>query len=725
MAKNRPPRKTEGRRAKVAKPPPEATPSQPVAQAGRREWLHPAGVFAVVLALYAATMARTVCLEDDGLFILAARSLGLPQPPGYPALVLLAKLVTLLPVGPLAYRGHLVSAIFGAGTCAVLWLLLQSLFRDRLASWAGALLLGVSGTFWSQAIICKTYTLNTLLFFTTLYLILAFGRTGRPRTLYLLSACYGLSLANHWPLIGLSTLCLALALAPRWREVVARLPAAAALALASAALPYAWMIWRSHQHPEISFYGPIRSAGEFWFYLTRKGFGWVDVQEGAGSGDRLRYFGFLLGEAGRQFTWAGAALAALGLWQSWRRLPRALAWALLAGFLGPTAVLLLLLSFEYDVLARSVFHVYPLVAWGIMAVWVVLGGRSLLERVRSRSLRAAAWGALVAATFALHLPVNHRAGYTFAGDYARTVLESLEPNAVLFVSGDMDTFPIAYAHLAEGVRPDVTVYNDQGIVLENRLFPADAPAEERQRALVQFIRATPRPVYFTGSAPGGFAIEERGLFVKVHEDLPPGKILFHLSQGTRAFFDRLERDAARDTWTVVRRDQLRRRLAQLVTFLELYGADSYAREGLAAWSQRYAGTVPGLLGRLGALVMPGRGLDVPAVLDAAARAEAAQARDPLAKKSDVAFPAYARGLALRDAGRIDDAVSAFRASLHVHPSSQNPALLQLLDCLATTGRELEFNGVVQRYLSGRWTPPGVAAQIDAMRARLTAAKGAQ
>ncbi len=726
MAKHRPRTRTEGSGPKVAKPPQESTASAPEAPAvRRREWLHPAGVFVVVLTFYAVTTARTVCLEDDGLFTLAAHEAGLPQPPGYPLLVMLAKLVTLLPIGTLAYRGHLASAIFGAGTCAVLWLLLQLLFRDRLASWAGALLLGVSGTFWSQAIICKTYTLNTLLFFTTLYLILDFGRTRRPRTLYLLSACYGLSLANHWPLIGLSTLCLVLALAPVWRDVLPRLPAAAALALLCAAVPYAWMIWRSQQHPEISFYGPIRSPAEFWFFLTRKGFGWIDTRDSAGAGDRLRYFGFLLRELGRQFTWAGAALAALGLWLSWsqRRLPRALALALVAGFLGPTVLLLLLLSFDYDALSRSVFRVYPLVAYGIMAVWVVLGGRFLLERVRSLPLRAAAWGALVAATLAVHLPVNNRAGYTFAGDYARTVLESLEPDAVLFVSGDMDTFPIAYAHLAEGVRPDVTVYNDQGIVLENRLFPADATVEHRQRVLVDFIRTTSRPVYFTGSAPGGFAIEECGLFLKVHKELPPGRILFLLSQKTRAFFDRMESDGARDTWTVLRRDQLHRRVAQLVTFIELYGAESYAREGLGPWSQRYEGTTQGLLGKLGALIMPGRGLNVAAVLDLSARAQAALARDPLAKKNDLAFPAYTRGLALRDAGRLDEAMAAFRASLDVYRSNENPALMQLLDCLAQAGRELEFDLLVRQYLAGRWTPPGVVAQVEAMRARMAGGRG--
>ena len=47
-----------------------------------------AGLAAAVigpLALYAATLPRTVVLEDDGLFLMAGVHLGVAHPPGYPA----------------------------------------------------------------------------------------------------------------------------------------------------------------------------------------------------------------------------------------------------------------------------------------------------------------------------------------------------------------------------------------------------------------------------------------------------------------------------------------------------------------------------------------------------------------------------------------------------------------------------------------------------------------
>jgi tetratricopeptide (TPR) repeat protein len=681
----------------------------------RRAWPHAAGVFAALLALYAATAPRAVVFEDDGLFILAARSLGLPQPPGYPLLVLLGKLASLVPLGTLAYRVHLVSAVCGAATCAVLWIVLQQLFRDTLASWAGALLLGVSAAFWSQSIIAEVYTLNTLLFFAAVSLALQLGAVWRPRTAHLLAACYGLSLADHWPLIGLSTPCLALLLVPRWREVLRRIVPLAATALACAAIPYALMVIRSHQHPEANFYGPIRSLKEFWFFFSRKGFGEIDVSETASAGDRLRYLGFLAKESVRQFTPAGAALGALGFALQWRRLARGAAWALLAGFLGSSFLLAFLLSFDYDVLFQSVIRVYPLIPYGILAVWVVLGGRFLLARL-PRPARAAAWAALVALTLAVHVRQNHRAGETFARDYARAVLASLEPNAVLVLHGDMDTFPLAHERLVEGIRPDVTLYNDQGLLLDNRLFEFSASLAERQRILGSFIRATTRPVYFVESAPEGFSLQDAALQMKVRRDVPPGQIFFDLPDATLAFVDRMEEETSTDAWTVFRRDQLRRRYAKVLSFYKFYQPDAFATGNMADVHERLARTPQGVLGVLDLLLSPDKGVDQAGLLEYAGRAEAVLGG--ASSKSDRALPAYARGRALFEAGRIDDAEAAYRDSLAVYPSHQNRAVLGLLRCYAETGRRAEFMEATERYLVGRRLPPAVLTELNALKAKV-------
>ena len=59
------------------------------------------------LAVYLATLPRTVVLEDDGLFLMAGVHLGVAHPPGYPHYTLVVHLFTRLPwAGVLALLGN-------------------------------------------------------------------------------------------------------------------------------------------------------------------------------------------------------------------------------------------------------------------------------------------------------------------------------------------------------------------------------------------------------------------------------------------------------------------------------------------------------------------------------------------------------------------------------------------------------------------------------------------
>jgi len=91
------------------------------------EALHLLVVFVALFSLYAYSAPRTVTLEDDGLFIMSSYFLGVDHPPGYPLMTVLGKLFTLLPVGSIAFRVHLLSAFFGGLTCVALWLVIRSL----------------------------------------------------------------------------------------------------------------------------------------------------------------------------------------------------------------------------------------------------------------------------------------------------------------------------------------------------------------------------------------------------------------------------------------------------------------------------------------------------------------------------------------------------------------------------------------------------------------------
>ena len=516
-----------------------------------------AGLAAAVLgplALYVATLPRTVVLEDDGLFLMAGVHLGVAHPPGYPIHTLIVHLFTRLPFGDPAVLGHLSSAVLGALACGALYWCARLLRASPMPALAAAWLFGVSEQFWSQAIITEVYTLNALLFFAAWALVLLGARDPRRAwPLWGAAVAWGAGLANHWPLMVLATPGLALALLPAWRAVLPRSPRLLAAALASAALPYAWMVWLSHQGPVVNFYGSIDDWGEFWFYLSRQGYAGVDVSPSAGWGDRWSFLAWLAGDLVRQTTLPGAALAGLGL----AALARgrgladgvAAAGSGLLALLGNGVVLIGLLAFDFDEFRLALFRPYPLICYGVAALWVAAGMQWLIDRAPGW---AAAWGsrrpygvapapwagrwataasalggaAMVVASASAGWPANDRSGSDFAERYVDALFDVLPQDAVFFVHGEASG-PVGYYHHVEGRRPDVALYNLHGLVFGDRLYDPFLPAEGKARALDRFVGSTQRRVFLSADAdirPGTRRRNYYGFLMEVLDDNDPDNI---------------------------------------------------------------------------------------------------------------------------------------------------------------------------------------------------------
>lgn len=100
----------------------------------------------------------------------------------------------------------------------------------------------------------------------------------------------------------------------------------------------------------------------------------------------------------------------------------------------------------------------------VFAMWVGVGAFAIVERLRSNvPALAGALGVLTAV-----VPINmasqgwaihSRAGNYMAFDYAYSILQSAEPNAIIFTNGDNDTFPVWYLQDVAGVRRDVRIVN--------------------------------------------------------------------------------------------------------------------------------------------------------------------------------------------------------------------------------------------------------------------------
>ena len=105
------------------------------------------------------------------------------------------------------------------------------------------------------------------------------------------------------------------------------------------------------------------------------------------------------------------------------------------------------------------------------AIWIGLGVTALGYWLTQRLKKPAARCAVAAGVTALCLVAvpgvmaqqgwddHNRGQQTAARDFARNMLESCEPNAVLICDGDNDTFPLWYCQQVEGIRTDVRVIN--------------------------------------------------------------------------------------------------------------------------------------------------------------------------------------------------------------------------------------------------------------------------
>ena len=174
-------------------------------------------VFIASLTVYTLTLAPTVTLIDSGELIVAASSLGVAHPPGFPLYVLLAHLATLVPVGNVAVRVNLASALFAALSASVLSLVIiealmtvrtpravdrakrrvnrkktkkvgappaqtlnhpapRSTFVLVVSCLMSGFLLAFSRTLWAYATIAEVYTLTALLILTVFLLMFRWRR---------------------------------------------------------------------------------------------------------------------------------------------------------------------------------------------------------------------------------------------------------------------------------------------------------------------------------------------------------------------------------------------------------------------------------------------------------------------------------------------------------------------------------------------------------------------
>lgn len=456
--------------------------------------------------LYLVTLAPTVLsrvaeegLYDAGLFQVRAYLLSISHPTGYPTYMLLAKLFTYLPVGDVAYRVNLVSAVFGAAAVFFVFVICRQITGRVLPSAAAAALLAVSQTFWEQAVIAEVYTLHAFFIALTISVLLLWRRTKQDRYLLFWALLVGLAMTNHLTSgLLLLTGLLFVWMTKRGKLSDRRLLLKGAGLFALGLTPYIYLPIRALVDPPFAAYDPDTPL-KFLALVSGIPFGKHMLAFGpAELGGRLELYRVYLSQ---QFHWFFVLIAVIGLLSLFHRDRPVFA------MLGILYAGWLLYALEYNIADIWVYFVPTyliicvLVAPGIIAL--IDGTRVVLSTVTLSSTLRAAPKALVALAFlALLVPLIGTNGAYVQADHSdsyqgRETIEAIAQNAEPGATVITDGSSMWYMALVENRRTDLKLVSPY---LEDDI---ESDAEARWLRFTRKHASKGESVYIV--APGGIS----------------------------------------------------------------------------------------------------------------------------------------------------------------------------------------------------------------------------
>ena len=468
-------------------------------------WATAAGL--AVLGLYIFSLAPTTAFWDTSEYIAAAKVLGIPHPPGNPLFVLMAHVFGLLPLAPTyAERINLFAAVTSAAAAGFWFLVSDRWLRaivplklPRLVATFGGVLVGATmWTVWNQSTVNeKVYTVSLFFMAMVTWLAVHWGDDEpgphRDRWLILIAYLLALTSTNHMMGVLAAPAVAVYVLWTDWRVLTRpRVLLGVALAVVVGLTPnYVFLPIRAAQYPPINEGEPIGFFSQALMdVLNRVQYGKPSVFERqadvpAQLGMYWQYWSWQFaknwGAAARLATALFTVLGLAGLIQLIKKDRRAgLAAAAMFGTL--TLALIFYLNFKYgysmypertdltsemrEVRERDYFFLCSFAFFGtLVAAGLGTVMSAVAEYFKPRTSESAGWMAALPVGLLALIPLfgNYasatRAGEFAARDFARDLLESLEPYGIIVTAGDNDTFPLWYAQEVEGIRTDVTVAN--------------------------------------------------------------------------------------------------------------------------------------------------------------------------------------------------------------------------------------------------------------------------
>jgi hypothetical protein len=430
-----------------------------------------AAVAVFVGVLYIGTLAPTVLpygvpdTLDSPMLQTEVKVLGIGHPTGYPTYMMLTHLFTYLPLGDSAYRVNLASAVYGVATVFVVYLAGLRLARRAVAAAVGALAFGLSGAFWSQAVIAEVYTLEALLVALVIFVLLLWRDRRDGRYLLLSAFLVGLSLTHHLTSVLLVPAALAFIFLTDCRVFSRTGLMLKAIGLfLLGLLPLLYLPVRALMHAPLNEADPS-TPWRFLLLVTGGSFLAESSEKGrqcnpsslalADASTKLGLFGdHLLGQFPLLLMLVGVLAAVYLLFTD--RAAAILLGVLFFGCLGQAAV--------YLQLGIEDFYVFLIPAFLVFGLCISLGLGALLRMVESLAIGSNARGALVItlSVLMLFVPllgvreayVEHDRSEDFA---ARRTIEAVASKVEKGATVLHHRSPLWYMALVEGRRHDLTL----------------------------------------------------------------------------------------------------------------------------------------------------------------------------------------------------------------------------------------------------------------------------
>ncbi|MEW6620426.1 MAG: DUF2723 domain-containing protein [bacterium] len=435
-------------------------------------------VFLLSFFTYLKTLTPDVALQDTGELISCAYLLGIPHPPGYPLYCLLGKLwMTILPIGNIAYRMNMLSALCAGLSCMMVYFIILKLavtskqwtvkkdFSDSpilpfsisisnlISAIVGALMLAFASTFWQQAVIAEKYTLNALFVTFVIFILLKWheGVIGcNPKSyLYLFAFTLGLSFTHHMQTIYLIPASIFFILTEcykcRYSSLITLHSSVKLLCCFITPLfLYLYLPLRAIVNPLVNM-GDPDTWKRFIEHITAEQFGgYFEISEAVG-----RLYTSLAQFFPHQWTiyliWFGLIGGFFVCKYSMR----------LFVFLSLILITNILYSLFYNI---PNIQDYYLPAFMVFAIWMGVGVQYLLlwlmkSNKKNIGIIYFLFLSLPIIPLTTNYPESNRSQYYFASDLVRNILTPMEEKSIIFLETDDTAFPLWYSHYVEQRHP--------------------------------------------------------------------------------------------------------------------------------------------------------------------------------------------------------------------------------------------------------------------------------